>query len=874
MPNRKLSYAVDVDSSSAVRDLRRLGTEGARAGRELADGFDDAASAGDKALAVLSAGMDRLEADVTGTAKAVKAVGQAAGDGFDSARIEGFVADLNRMGVSFDEIEGKANEFADVMRRADQVKLDAANQGLTQVGTNLDRVRDSGDQSRSVLANLAGNAAQDLGQLGGAVGTLGVGIGQLAEYAVDGNIALSNLAKVAGPMAGLAAATLLVTKGMESMAKVDAFNTERADMFTESIQEGADVWQTLREQIADTGELLTAQDGPFGNSFFGDVENILPKLQQLGLTFADFQELASNPAAFQGLSEFRDSLDAAQYPELRSNILQVLEAVTDYASAASDAALAQDALNEFLGAPDASLDEINAALTETANAATRTGEIWRVLLNDLADNGAVDTAAPAWNALREELGLTDDEMSKLVQQKLDEKLEADAEAATAAAEAHDELAAAIGAAVDGMDTAESRSAAFATALERVAGAASELTQAQEGIAFADNLRTLGDALGELGDTVNTVDLVPDDWGEFQNIPDELRPVVDALAGFRDSVQSELAQAFETGGATGVDRWANETRRAVEDTMAAAGVEVRDAAGNYTAAAEQILSSLGLLPDQVTTTVEVAVDQQQLAVLGEVTSALDDLPAAKRAEIELAINGGDPDEALRLINEHLLSIGQEPIVLDVTATTDADDVDEAYDDATRDRDTEIDADTNADQAGGDLDDAAADRETTISANVRQQIIQGLILGAYLDWVARPREARIDTELYGWATAAAVLNAVAKTRTAPVVVELPNYWTAEAALDRLARTRFSRIYTTRSSGGMTPTAAEATALTADAELAATPMAVATLEAPAAAQTVVVDQRPINVSVNAAVIGSTYAVQRAVSGALARAERLGRR
>ena len=64
------------------------------------------------------------------------------------------------------------------------------------------------------MANLSGNAAQSAFQnLGGNIGDVGVAIGQLAEYAVDGNVKIGNIVKLAGPMLGLAAATTVLHPG-------------------------------------------------------------------------------------------------------------------------------------------------------------------------------------------------------------------------------------------------------------------------------------------------------------------------------------------------------------------------------------------------------------------------------------------------------------------------------------------------------------------------------------------------------------------------------------------------------------------------------------------------------------------------------------
>src|SRR5262245_63481946 len=109
---------------------------------------------------------------------------------------------------------------------------------------------------------MAGNAAQDLGELGGAVGTLGVGIGQLAEYAVDGNIALENLAKVAAPtalLAGLSVGLQLFSKWREAQAEL-AENTRQV---TEAFQDGIGSAEDWGAAVDDAFELGPAASDAF-----------------------------------------------------------------------------------------------------------------------------------------------------------------------------------------------------------------------------------------------------------------------------------------------------------------------------------------------------------------------------------------------------------------------------------------------------------------------------------------------------------------------------------------------------------------------------------------------------------------------------------
>jgi hypothetical protein len=236
MPNRRLDYVINVDSGGAVSSLNQVGRAGADAARDIEQGFDRAGSSSEQAIKALTATMDTLESDSAAAAKAVAAIGEHLTIDVDSSTVDRFVQDLkSKFGVAFDAVEADAKAFADVLERG--VDMSRTTNEIKGVGDALDHTRESGDQSRSVLANLAGNAAQDLGQLGGVVGSLGVGIGQLAEYAVDGNISLSNLAKVAGPMLGLSAGLALVNNQAEKQAKAAEAAAQAINTYSDAIED-------------------------------------------------------------------------------------------------------------------------------------------------------------------------------------------------------------------------------------------------------------------------------------------------------------------------------------------------------------------------------------------------------------------------------------------------------------------------------------------------------------------------------------------------------------------------------------------------------------------------------------------------------------
>jgi hypothetical protein len=202
-----VEYAVR-DAIKSLEDTQKELGKTEISGKDLADALRKAA--------------DDSERELDSIARASSAMETALGADFVEARrqagvsVDDIVMELSNLGVSFNNIETDAKELAEAVKRLDDVRTPIKNVGTEAqtVSTKLDAVRDSGDQSRSVLANLVGNSAQDLGELGGVAGTAGVALGQLAEYAADGNIKMSNLAKFAGPMVGVGVAVAGISWAM------------------------------------------------------------------------------------------------------------------------------------------------------------------------------------------------------------------------------------------------------------------------------------------------------------------------------------------------------------------------------------------------------------------------------------------------------------------------------------------------------------------------------------------------------------------------------------------------------------------------------------------------------------------------------------
>jgi len=231
-----------------VKDMRR-------GVKDLVSQLDDTESAGKRvatAMRQLAGDAERDFADARDAAdKLARALGdetvaeiQAAG-----RSVDGYIADLRRMGLSYDDVRLDVEELAESIRRVETTRssIDGARTSIEgmkapikDADVGLQGVRDSADQSRSVLANMVGNSVQDLGALGGVAGTAGMAIGQIAEYAADGNLKLAGFAKVIGPMA-------LIAAGVAGVSWVLGKLREDTEKAAEAFEGMLEVNKSLRE---------------------------------------------------------------------------------------------------------------------------------------------------------------------------------------------------------------------------------------------------------------------------------------------------------------------------------------------------------------------------------------------------------------------------------------------------------------------------------------------------------------------------------------------------------------------------------------------------------------------------------------------------
>lgn len=232
--------------------------------KTIAKDLETAENKGKAAAAALSALADEIKVEMEQAEAAAEALASALGPELVAKLEQGgssvneLMGHFQRLGLTFEDIKGEADALAGTVK-----KFDDLGKPLGSAKSGIDDVTQSSRGANSALANMVGNTAQDLGTLGGVAGSAGVAIGQMAEYASDATLggekltsALGNMAKVAGPIAGIALAVSAVSDIMgEAKARAEAA-AESQERWTEALKDGGSVADDVAKRFAESGEVM------------------------------------------------------------------------------------------------------------------------------------------------------------------------------------------------------------------------------------------------------------------------------------------------------------------------------------------------------------------------------------------------------------------------------------------------------------------------------------------------------------------------------------------------------------------------------------------------------------------------------------------
>jgi hypothetical protein len=842
--------------------------------------------------------------------------------------VEVTIARLNQLQGDLDAVVGKIKEV-DSLKAEPTVTVDTSQvqSSMGRVRGEIDKIPRSAGGANSALANMYGNVAGEAGNVFGAIGPVNVAIGQMAEYAADARFegeklgsALGSMAKIVGPVALLSGALALVQKYMGEAGAEAAAQQERVKAFADALKEvgedgdvAATALQSLAEAVPeetvgtwekagialgnlseDVTNLLTLREG---ENTFDTVNEGIANLLEMGETFRTIEPLITGSK--ENLDAYIESLE--DLPAAEGRAAATGEFLTQLWQANADATENAGNNAEFFARSAA---QINEALEGQTEQLSLQDTLWGAVIRDLQD-GTIDTrsARDAYNQLQQMLHLTNEKMDELAQQKVEEFLDTrvvkemaeDLETVTTKAlpvsdavkQAGIEIATLgdkagasgketegftenivgiVGAAIDAaaavadLSDAVTRAGTVVNGTDFRAGAIgaafdqldelSDLDSAEQLTNIADAFAAVDQAARDYAGTIVGVDLVPDSWDDVRNMPEDLKGITDAIGTFRDAAQVQLAEAFEFGGPEGMRRAAADMRAQFEGPfkamMARNGATIQEQNDAW----NQFMADVGIGEREVTLAIDIAIDQQKLQVLKDIASGAG-LEGDRLLAFDIAIANQDPETALRILNEQLAGIGKEVVITvdpDTGAVvTELHDITHATYEA---KVTAVPVDT--DKTKGAIDTVAAPRNAPITASVEARVAQ-IILAL----LAAPRDAPVTAEAH----------------TSQ----------AEQDLDYLARTRYPHIIPiVVGGGGGGGGGGAATQQAAIGPAAMTTAGVTPLAGPSTTTISSVTQtpfvpavQPINVTINAGVLGNHFDVERTVARALRRHQRVnGRR
>jgi hypothetical protein len=190
---------------------------------------------------------------------------------------------------SLEKAEQAARDAGEAVDKIDDetVTLHVDTSEIDKLDTSLDEVGTSADRSKNVMANFAGNSAQDIGELAGVTGSTGVALGQIAEYATEGGISLKGLASTAGPMLAVGFAVEQISSEMARVKANDAWDTKRIDDYATAIKNGATELEALEAKIREMEAVEVRLP------LVDVVEDITDKVVDLGLNATTFSQIAA-----------------------------------------------------------------------------------------------------------------------------------------------------------------------------------------------------------------------------------------------------------------------------------------------------------------------------------------------------------------------------------------------------------------------------------------------------------------------------------------------------------------------------------------------------------------------------------------------------
>ena len=287
----------DAAFKSFGQNLARTLNQASRVAAASLNNVEDAATDTRTAAQRLAAAIDKtsasLQADIQKSAVAARALGDALGPELSAKLgrngIQSLIRDFSRMGLTLQDVTDEAELLAQSVRQVSDLNVDPLNASVSKLDDGMRKVGDTTDKSRSVFANFAGNASQELPGLAGAFGPLNTAIGQFAEYASEGGISLAGFASQLGPLVAIGGAIFVIKGAFDASAKAAKLLKENTELAVDALFEGKDAVDVLYDKLREAREIESFDPG---KGPFGDVTDITADLYKLGIPLANLEAIS------------------------------------------------------------------------------------------------------------------------------------------------------------------------------------------------------------------------------------------------------------------------------------------------------------------------------------------------------------------------------------------------------------------------------------------------------------------------------------------------------------------------------------------------------------------------------------------------------
>lgn len=360
-------------SQTVGKSLQLAGKDARKSFAEIEQGANDSSTAAQRLAASITKTANTLDTELKASTAAADALGSALGPEFASKvgrnGLNKLVTDLNRAGVSINDITAEADVLAAAIKQVDDVNLKHVSAEADQLKTSMSGVAKSTDRSRSVMANFAGNAAQEIPGVTNLMGPLNVAVGQFAEGAAEGGIQLKQIGKALGPI-------ILLTTGLGVIKGVLAANAAETKYWAENSVIVRDALLGLENPLdviaKKNKEAMSIKVYDPNKGVFGGTREITDDIYELGLTQTDLTEIVKGGKG--AIEAWADTVEGSRKP-LRRWALDRDEATS--------AALVYKYLN----------DQIKSGAEGTKQAVTQQKLFGDVLTQTASASGAVAMSA-------------------------------------------------------------------------------------------------------------------------------------------------------------------------------------------------------------------------------------------------------------------------------------------------------------------------------------------------------------------------------------------------------------------------------------------------------------------------------------------------